>query len=452
MPYPITQSARQNHLLAALPMLDYARFANALEEVDLKSGQVIHEAGGHSDFVYFPTTCTASLVSSTLDGDMSELAITGHEGVVGLPLILGMPFMNHRVMVLCSGQAYRLPASIFESALAQSEVLRRLSLRYVQAVMAQMAQSIVCSRHHSVMQRLSCWLLFNRDRSASDQLRVTHEMIAHMLGVRRESITQAAGALQTAGLIRTSRGRITIEDGDGLGSKVCECYGAVQSEYRRLLDPSAVSQGLEALLSCVQDTPQSFRTVQYTDHDAAAPALNGATDHRKYADIYDFAPVGLLSVDVQGRLLDINLAGAIMLGVQRSHCTEHEFAQFLMPASRPVFAQFHAEVLSGKCRRHCELTLAARGQQGETQVRLDATVDEDGQENRMVMQDISAQTRQAAQWAAHEREQHALQARFQGQFWSQDPHEHLGVSPQALAQQMGAASAQTRADPGLFNR
>ena len=234
MAYPMAQSARQNGILGAMPMLDYAGMADDLEPVDLVFGQVMEEPGTGPGFVYFPVSCTASLVSSTQEGEMSELAICGHEGLVGVAAVLGMPVLNHRVVVMKAGQAFRLSAANFELALARSEALRRLALRYVQALMAQMAQSIVCSRHHSVLQRLSFWLLFSQDRAEHAQLKVTHETIAHMLGVRRESITQAAGQLQSDGSIKTSRGRISIENTTGLASRACECYGLLKAEYARL--------------------------------------------------------------------------------------------------------------------------------------------------------------------------------------------------------------------------
>ena len=417
MAYPIAQSARQNDILAALPILDYASIADDLESVDLVSGQVIDEPGLVSSSVYFPVSCTASLVSSTQDGEMSELAITGHEGLVGVASVLGMPAVNHRVVVMCAGQAYRMPASAFEDALARSEPFRRLALRYVQALMAQMAQSIVCSRHHSVLQRLSFWLLFNQDRSANGQLKVTHETIAHMLGVRRESITQAAGLLQSYGWIRTSRGKIAIEDSHGLDSCACECYGLVKAEYTRL------QQTVQQPMSLGQDgsdgMPRSFNA-QGTPQGGADASTPSAAVDRKYADIYDFAPVGLLSVDLQGRILEANMAGAILLGIQRSQSSGHVFTDFLTDESREAFLTFHAEVMSGKCRRHCELTLKATSQRPCMVVRVDATVDEDGLENRMVMFDITEQVQQAQALAAREREQRALLEHVPGVFWIKD--------------------------------
>jgi len=417
MAYPIAQSARQNDILAALPILDYASIADDLESVDLVSGQVIDEPGAASSAVYFPVSCTASLVSSTQDGEMSELAITGHEGLIGVASVLGMPAMNHRVVVMSAGQACRMSAAAFEAALARSEPFRRLTLRYIQALMGQMAQSIVCSRHHSVLQRLSFWLLFNQDRSANGQLKVTHETIAHMLGVRRESITQAAGLLQSYGWIRTSRGKIAIEDAQGLDSCACECYRLVKAEYARLRQP--VPQPMPSGLDTSQGTFRALESCGSAQSEAGTTMLPVTAD-RKYADIYDFAPVGLLSVDLHGRILEANMAGAILLGIQRSQSSRHVFTDFLTDGSRDTFLAFHAEVMSGKCRRHCELSLKATAQRPGMVVRVDATVDEDGLENRMVMFDITEQVQQAQALAAREREQRALLAHLPGVFWIKD--------------------------------
>jgi CRP-like cAMP-binding protein len=433
MAYPIAQSARQNAILAALPLADYASFVEDLEPVDLAPGQVIDEPGMSPGAVYFPVSCSVSLVSSTQDGEMAELAITGHEGLVGVGAVLGMPSTNHRAVVLCAGQAYRMSASDLDMALTRSQALRRLVLRYIQALMGQMAQSIVCSRHHSVLQRLSFWLLFNRDRSDREQLKVTHETIAHMLGVRRESITQAAGVLQLAGGIRTSRGKILIEDAQGLGHHACECYAMVRADYERLQQPLP-----DALSASTMD---GFRGPGAPDGAAHETAHDGAhaglvSGDRKYADIYDFAPVGLLSVDPQGRLLEVNMAGAILLGIQRSRSSSHVFTEFLSDEAQDTFLGFHAEVMSGKCRRHCQLTLKPTAQRPALVVRIDATVDEDGLENRMVMTDITEQVQQAQALAAREREQRALLAHLPGVFWIKDEQGRF-VAVNHMAQRQG---------------
>lgn len=262
------------------------------------------------------------------------------------------------------------------------------TLRYVQSLMLQMAQGVVCSLHHSVLQRLSTWLLFHHTVTASDQVKATHETIAHMLGVRRESITQAAGHLQQAGCISTSRGRITIHEPQALRGHVCECYSMVEDDHRQLW---------QAPQDMVCDgAVQSSWSVSSMEWTGAAPADEPRTDAR-YADIYDFAPVGLLSVDSQGQLVEANMAAAIQLGISRSQCRQYRFVDFLQPESRTTFEQFHREVLSGKCRRHCELGLQSGTHRPAAVVRLDAVVDESGEENRMVMVDVTESHRQMAQ-------------------------------------------------------
>ena len=238
MSYPMIGSARQNRILAAVPLNHYARLSEHLTPVDLSAGQVICEAGDSLDFVYFPTTCTTSLVSHTADGDSSDLAMMGRDGMVGFSLVLGSSSMNHRVVVQCAGQAYRMPAEVFQVEMTRCSELQQLALCYVQTLITQMAQSIVCIGHHSVSERLCYWLLFNRDALSSDQLNVTHETIANMLGVRREGVTEAAGRLQREGLIKYCRGHIEVLDRDLLESRVCECYQVVKTEFERLLPAS----------------------------------------------------------------------------------------------------------------------------------------------------------------------------------------------------------------------
>ncbi len=394
------QSARANRILGALPMADYMGLSPHLEPVQVQTGQVMESAGAQSVATYFPIDCAVTLVSATRDGEMSELALIGREGMVGLPAMLGTPTMALQSVVLRPGLAYRLPSAVFSQVLQQSSAMQAMTLRYVQNLMLQMAQGVVCSLHHSVLQRLSTWLLYHHTVTNSEQVKATHETIAHMLGVRRESITQAAGHLQHAGCISTSRGRITIHDPQSLREHVCECYGQVEQDHRQLwqapmsegrLGQGPWSQGLQ--LDVAESSGEEL------DAD-----LDGHADGR-YADIYDFAPVGLLSVDSQGRLIEANMAAAIQLGISRSQCHQYRFVDFLEHESRQTFEQFHREVLSGKCRRHCELGLMPSAHTSAAVVRLDATVDESGEENRMVMVDVTDSHRQLAQLLhAHSRD------------------------------------------------
>ena len=418
MSYPMVDGARQNRILAGIPWVHYARIQEHLKPVDLSQGQVFVEAGKPLEFVYFPTSCTVSLVSHTADGDSSELAMIGREGMVGISLILGNGSVNHRAVVQCAGQAFRMPSDIFQNELAHCRELQQLSLNYVQALITQMAQSIVCVGHHSVSERLSYWLLFNQDALGRDQLMVTHETIANMLGVRRESITQALGKLQTAGLVSSGRGRIHILDRQGLTDGVCECYGLVSAETQRLF--GRIGSAPDVLAPPVEN--------QMTEAGGAPTIL------QKYQDAYDFAPVGFVSLDPEGQVVQTNLAGAIMLDIQRSQCTLRPFVDFIEPSDRPLFLDFHREVLSGKCRRHCELKLCATEHRAEMVVRVDATVSEMGDECRLVMIDVTEEKKMAAHDLAMERQLQELLAKQPLTMWFKDPQGRLISANASLLQ------------------
>ena len=409
MSYPVTDSARQNRILAGVPLSHYARMSEHLKPIHLAAGQVICESGESLEFVYFPTTCTASLVSHTADGDSSELAMTGRDGMVGVSLVLGSGSTNHRAVVQCAGQAYRMPADVFQAELARCRELQQLALCYVQSLITQMSQSIVCVAHHSVIERLCYWLLFNQDAVCSDQLNVTHETIANMLGVRRESITQALGKLQLAGWVSSGRGKIHIRDRDGLTDSVCECFSLVCNETRRLY------QRLERSPEDAEDVCLPEAALEGQDH---------ALLH-KYQDAYDFAPVGFVSLDPQGRVVQTNLAGAIMLDIQRSQRTLSPLVDFMAAPDRALFLDFHQEVLSGKCRRYCEVTLSATAHRAEMVVRIDATLDEMGDECRLVMIDVTEEKKIAAQELAMQRQQQELLARQPFMLWFKDPQGRL---------------------------
>lgn len=418
MSYPLTESARQNRILAGIPLSHYARLSEHLKPVHLTAGQVICESGASLEFVYFPTTCTTSLVSHTADGDSSELAMTGRDGMVGVSLVLGSGSMNHRAVVQCAGQAYRMPADVFQAELTRCRELQQLALCYVQSLITQMSQSIVCVAHHSVIERLCYWLLFNQDAVCSDQLNVTHETIANMLGVRRESITQALGKLQSAGLVSSGRGKIHIRDRYGLVESVCECFSLVCTETRRLYE-------------------RLERSADFAEDAHLQDMQAGEQDHallHKYQDAYDFAPVGFVSLDPQGRVVQTNLAGAIMLDIQRSQRTLSPLADFIAPADRASFLNFHQEVLSGKCRRYCEVTLCATAHRAEMVVRIDATLDEMGDECRLVMIDVTEEKKIAAQELALERQQQERLARQPFMLWFKDPQGRLVSANASLLQ------------------
>ena len=226
---------RRNLLLSSLPETDFDRIAPLLEEVRFDLGTVVYESGQTLKYLYFPTTMIVSLLYVTVDGSSTELAITGYEGAVGIALFMGGLSTNSRAVVQSGGQAYRLPVDVLDAEFESPGALRWLLLRYTQALIAQMTQTAVCNRHHSLEQQLCRWLLISLDRLNSNKLKMTQQLIANMLGVRRESVTEAAGRLQGSGIIQYSRGEITVIDRSALEKRVCECYAVVNDEYTRLL-------------------------------------------------------------------------------------------------------------------------------------------------------------------------------------------------------------------------
>ncbi len=235
MPAPSRHSPHQNHLLTALPAADYDRIASHLELMPMKLGDVLYESGDKLRHVYFPTTCIVSLLYVMEDGASAEIAVVGNEGILGISLFMGGDTTPSRAIVQSAGYAYRLKADLLKSEFGRFGPTMHLLLRYTQALITQMAQTAVCNRHHSVDQQLCRWLLLSLDRLATNELAMTQELIANMLGVRREGVTEAAGKLQDAGLIRYSRGRISVLDRPGLEALSCECYQVVKTEFDRLL-------------------------------------------------------------------------------------------------------------------------------------------------------------------------------------------------------------------------
>ena len=226
---------RNNHLLANLPIEARERLFPDLEMVELALGEVLYESGAELSHVYFPTTSIVSLLYVMENGASAEIAAVGNEGIVGVALYMGGETTPSRAVVQSAGLGYRLTGQLLKKEFNRSEAMQHLLLRYTQALLTQMAQTAVCNRHHTVDQQLCRWLLLSLDRLASNQLTMTQELIANMLGVRREGVTEAAGKLQSAGLIHYHRGRITVIDRAGLEAQVCECYGVVKKEFSRLL-------------------------------------------------------------------------------------------------------------------------------------------------------------------------------------------------------------------------
>jgi len=226
---------KQNHLLDALPAGDSERVASHLELIPMALGDVLYESGAKLRHVYFPTTSIVSLLYVMEDGASAEIAIVGNEGILGISLFMGGDTTPSRAIVQSAGHGFRLRADLLKDEFERFGPTMHLLLRYTQALLTQMAQTAVCNRHHSVDKQLCRWLLLSLDRLASNELSMTQELIANMLGVRREGVTEAAGKLQAAGLIRYHRGQITVLDRPGLEARSCECYQVVKTEFDRLL-------------------------------------------------------------------------------------------------------------------------------------------------------------------------------------------------------------------------
>ncbi|MDT8438869.1 MAG: Crp/Fnr family transcriptional regulator [Wenzhouxiangellaceae bacterium] len=232
---PVSQKTpTENLLLDALPPEAKARLFASIRKVELPLGTVIYEAGQQVEYVYFPVDCIISLLYVMLDGSSAEISVVGNEGIVGIAVFMGGQSTPSRALVQSGGTAWRLPAAELKKEFNHHPEMRMLMLRYTQALITQMAQTAVCNRHHSIDQQLCRWLLLSMDRLPTSELTMTQELIANMLGVRREGVTEAAGKLQKAGIIRYQRGHITVLDRPRLEKRCCECYEVVKRETDRL--------------------------------------------------------------------------------------------------------------------------------------------------------------------------------------------------------------------------
>jgi CRP-like cAMP-binding protein len=233
--YPNPCATPQNQLLAALPQDDMDRWQGRLEQVELSLNQILYAAGRAPEYVYFPTTAIVSLMSMTVDGAAAEVALVGNDGVVGISALLGADTAATDAVVQSAGRAFRISARFVKAEIEHSCGVMKVVMRYAQAVLGQMAQTAVCNRYHSIDQQLCRRLLLGLDRLPSDELDMTHELAANLLGVRREGVTLAAHKLQEAGLIRYRRGHIVVLDRERLEQQTCECYAVAKKEYQRLL-------------------------------------------------------------------------------------------------------------------------------------------------------------------------------------------------------------------------
>lgn len=231
----IALDRNKNHLLAAIPAAEWRRLSRHLEPVDLSLAQVLYESGTTMTDMYFPTTAIVSLLYVMENGSSAEIAVVGNEGLVGVSLFMGGESTPSRAVVQSAGQGFKIDAQIMKDSFNKGGPVMHLLLRYTQALITQMAQTAVCNRHHSLDQQLCRWLLLSLDRLQGTDLLMTQELISNMLGVRREGVTEAAMQLQAAGIIRYTRGKISVLDRPALERRTCECYAVVKKEYDRLL-------------------------------------------------------------------------------------------------------------------------------------------------------------------------------------------------------------------------
>ena len=440
---------RQNRILAALPVAEYLRLEPELEAVALVPGQVIYEAGDMLEFLYFPTAGIVSLHWTAASGATAALAMTGNDGLVGMPAVLGSETATHCALVQSAGRAYRIRAEVAHWVLDQRGELQHLAILYTQALMTQIAQVALCNRHHSVEQQLCRWILLCLDRLAGRQLNITQAMIAQLLGLRRVAVSEAAGKLQAAGLITYSRGQITILDRPGLAVRACECYAAMKKESDRLqrsmpkvLNPPRVrpspktiraraEKRLKHMQGGVTDSPaDADRLVhelqvrqielELQNEELASAYAEADAVRERYADLYDFAPVAYVTLDALGVIRQINLTGAILLGIRRSQIERHRFGASVSPAFLPGFNQFLVEVLDGRGRQTCEIELDPTPQRGVAIVHIEAVSDENGRECQMVVSDVTAQRRSAHALREREQYQCALLDNFPFLVWLKD--------------------------------
>ena len=417
-----------NFILAGLSVAERSRLQDDLEPVPLQAGEVLQNAGEALAKVYFPTSGIISLLAVSRDGQSTELAMVGNEGLAGVCLALGDTVTSHKLVVQSAGHAYRLAAGIMQWELAQAGRLQRLALRYGQALLGQIGQNFVCANHHTIEQRLCRWLLLCLDRQADAVIAMTQDRLAGLLGVRREMVTIGAGRLQAAGLIVCQRGKINIVDRAGLAAAACACHAVIQADYARYAramteshppsrfrsHPASLRQSAlarwRALPAATPDPAESaelhheveIRKIELEISNEALHEAIGAAEalSERYADIYDFAPIGYFTLDAACNILDLNLAGAILLGLKRSQKSRQGFASYLAAENQEDFRKFVAQVLHEKQRSWCEILLAATPLRPAATVRIEAVPDEDGTECRMVLLDITEQ-RDALQALEH---------------------------------------------------
>jgi diguanylate cyclase (GGDEF)-like protein/PAS domain S-box-containing protein len=460
----------RNSILAAIPDDECRRLLPDLDCVVLDQGQILYEPGAANEYIYFPKTCVASLVFSAGDGTSAGLATVGNSGLLGLPLLLSGESSAHHAVVHLAGDACRISAETVRWEFSQGQSLQKIIMRYAQALMSQMAQSAVCNRLHTVDQQLCRWLLVNLDRVDGNELHITQSHIASLLGVRREGISEAAGKLQAKGLIHYRRGNIAILDRPGIEARACECYAVVEAEYNRMLSAPLVTR----TRGRVRPNPANLRRRaedRRQSREFALPAVTQCDDrllhelqvrqielemqreeleqaysqahelNKRYADLYDFAPVGYVTIDGAGTIIEINLSAAILLGLKRSEACLRQFVEVIAPAQRVSFNRFVEQVRTSQLQITCELPLVPTNRRPRSFIRIQAVTDDKGNECRMVIVDITAA--HVAEEKVRERDhyQRALLDNFPFMVWLKDAQSRFLAVNTPFARNFGWSSA-----------
>ena len=365
---------KKNKILALLSDSTSAKIKEFLEVIELKSGLEIYKSGEIVDNIYFPLSCSAALMLMTTEGETVEVARISDNGFIGGPLMMGDANIGYSIRIQRGGQALRMPTKHFMRLAKDNIYVQEILIIYMRFIMIQMAQSIVCNSHHLISERLSKWILIHSDDMQVKNIAVTHENISQSLGVRRESITQEAGKLQAAGSIINGRGKILLKNQSGLLRSVCECYSKNVTEsqkYLKLLN--------EISIQMLNDPRgQDFDVVRQFNSSNQA-------ELESLKDTYFFAPVGFITLNSDGRIINSNLIGAIMLGISHSQIKNKLFLDFLDAQSQSVFTDFHNEVLGGQCRRSCVINFSNKSNDNSKFYKIEAAADGMCKENRMVL-------------------------------------------------------------------
>lgn len=415
MPATMATNLQQNRILAELTSSELARLKDDLEPVLLQPGQVLCAPGEEMPNAFFPAEGIVSLIMTSADGSFAELALTGSEGVVGIPLLVDQHCGSLRAVAQTAGQAFRLRSDVMRWELDQGGNLHRLCQRYALAIMVQMAHRIVCLCHHTVEQQLCRWLLDRLDRQPGNKIAATQKMIAGLLGVRREAVNDAIGSLQDGGVVSTGRGWLMVDDRPALETRVCVCRAAVARQSEQLFKslapardrsrprPNGTSLHQRAEARLRKNPPpempaetwdmtrlvhelQVHRIELEIQNEELLASLQEAESLRaRYADVFDFSAVSQYMLDPHGVIQELNMAGAILLGIRRSDKGRYAFVDSVALEARARFRKFFADAMAMKSMPWCEFPLSLTTQRAALTVMVNAVADEDGTECRLVV-------------------------------------------------------------------